>query len=281
MELGDKGNTSNLISSKKRVIPCKKWVATFFKNELDQLEELFRKETSKGIIGSEICPTTGKQHFQCFFVFNDRVRANEKFKSLLGHWEKAKGDDESNYRYCSKEGKFVTWGHFDADYKITKDDLNEEQLAIAQLFEKDEDPKFGRTIHWYYEFVGGWGKSVLATYMVDNMDAIMVSGAKKDVLFGVSAMVSEGKYPRLIVVDIPRVNSNAVSIQALEMIKNGMFYNEKYESGMCRFPRPHIVCFANCEPDVSKMSKDRWIIRNLVPDVGPPLLIEEDDRDDL
>jgi len=263
---GNLGNTSNLSSSKKRVIPSKKWALTLFNYKMETVIQRFQDVSSKGVIGVEICPETGREHLQCYIVFNNKVRANETYKLLKGHWEKAKGSDSENYRYCSKDGKFKSWGHFNTlieHYKINKDDLTREQVYIADKFNEKEDPKFGRKIYWYWEAKGGWGKSLLATYMVDNMNGIMVSGAKKDVLFGVSQMVEKGRDPELVVVDIPRVNKDAVSVQAIEMIKNGMFYNEKYESGMCRFPRPHIVCFSNHPPPLQKMSRDRWVVVKL------------------
>jgi hypothetical protein len=254
----------------------KRWTVTFFGSDKMKIVRIFRDVTDIGFIGSEICPSTKKRHLQCYFEFKKRIRPleNKSFKDLKGHWEIAKSDIEKNYNYCSKEGDFIKWGYEPpkvVDFLIKDEDLNDDQMEIADLFREDEDPKFGRKIYWFYEEKGGWGKSVLATYMVDQMGAIMVSGAKKDILYGVSTMVQAEKFPRLIVVDIPRVNQGAISIQGIEMIKNGMFYNEKYESGMCRFPRPHIVCFANCPPDTSKMSEDRWVVRNLRPDyVKPP-----------
>ncbi len=277
LEITDLGNSNTKSSKAKRSIPGKKFCCTIFNNDMKEMETLFRKDTSKGIIATEICPDTSKVHLQCFFVFNNKIRPNEKYKSLQGRWFKCKGTDEDNYDYCTKDDHFVRWGLFHIDYKINRNDLNKHQLEIADKFILDEDSKFGRKIYWYWEKEGGWGKSLLATYMVDNMNAIMVSGQKKDVLFGVSQMVEKGKFPKIVVVDIPRVNANAISIQGIEMIKNGMFYNEKYESGMCRFPRPHIVCFANCPPPLKKMSKDRWIVTHLRPQ---ECLVESDSEDD-
>lgn len=263
MEPSEEGNTITTSLSIKRSTLSKYWCATFFNQDVGTVEQEFANVCAKYIIGNETCPKTGRKHLQCFFAFKSRIRANERYKKLGGHWEATKGSEADNLKYCSKEGDYIKYGLWEADWKFRRSDLNEEQTQIAEIFDVDEDPKFGRKIYWFWESVGGWGKSVLATYFVDQMNAIIVSGAKKDILSGVSSMVVDGKYPKLIVVDIPRCNANSFSIQAIESVKNGMFFNEKYESGMCRFPRPHICIFANEPPDVSQMSADRWVIRNL------------------
>lgn len=266
LETCDLGNNRTKSDNVKRVIPSKKWTVTLFDSKMETLIEIFKSVCSKGIVGREICPTTKREHFQCYFVFNSKVRGNESYKSLKGQWKKTKGTDAENYRYCSKDGCFEAWGHFpilEEDYKMKYSDLREDQKIIVDIFKKAENPKFGRKIYWYWESTGNWGKSITATYMVDQMNAIIVSGAKKDILYGVGEMVKNGNTPPIVVVDIPRVSRDAVSIAAIESVKNGLFYNEKYEGGMVRFARPHIVCFANQPPPLEKMSADRWVVRRL------------------
>jgi hypothetical protein len=104
--------------------------------------------------------------------------------------------------------------------------------------------------------------------MVDRMDAILVNGKKADMFFAISKMVDSGKYPKLIVIDLPRSQTNNFNTLAIESIKNGLFFNEKYESGMCRFPRPKVCVFSNYPPDVSTMSIDRWVVKSLRGEKG-------------
>jgi len=64
------------------------------------------------IAGLETCPTTGRQHLQCFALFEGRHRFTElkKFHPSI-HWEKAKGDNQSQWDYCTKEDKDPSvWG---------------------------------------------------------------------------------------------------------------------------------------------------------------------------
>ncbi|AXQ66295.1 MAG: putative viral replication protein [Cressdnaviricota sp.] len=266
METLDLGNTSTKSNKKKRVIPTKKWLCTLFNMKMETAVEIFQVGTTKGVIGAEICPTTGREHLQCYFVFNTKIRANETYKLLKGHWEKAKGTDEDNYRYCTKDNRSREWGHFpilSEIYKLCYSDLRDSQKEIVDMFKTREHPKYGRKIYWFWEKTGNWGKSITATYMVDRMNAIIVSGGKKDILFGVGEMCKDGNAPPIVVVDIPRVSKDGLSIAAIESVKNGLFFNEKYEGGMIRFARPHIICFANQPPPLEKMSADRWVVRRL------------------
>ena len=62
----------------------------------------------------------------------------------------------------------------------------------------------------------------------------------------------------LVVFDLPRNNGNKVSYSALEAIKNGLICNTKYETGNKLFNPPHILIFANDEPEWEAMSDDRF-----------------------
>jgi hypothetical protein len=52
----------------------------------------------------------------------------------------------------------------------------------------------------------------------------------------------------------------------MENVKDGLFFSTKYESGMVRYNPPHVIVFANVPPDVTKMSADRWVIKEIGPE---------------
>jgi len=60
-----------------------------------------------------------------------------------------------------------------------------------------------------------------------------------------------------------RSKENYISYEALEEIKDGLFFSGKYESGMVCINPPHVVVLCNFAPDESKLSKDRWVIKNI------------------
>ncbi len=58
-----------------------------------------------------------------------------------------------------------------------------------------------------------------------------------------------------------------VSYQALEEIKDGIFFSGKYEGGMKIFNSPHVICFANFSPAEHKLSGDRWVVEEVSKNV--------------
>ncbi len=151
--------------------------------------------------------------------------------------------------------------------QIQKDQLRPDQMTIANQFVKNENALYGRFINWFWESKGAWGKSHLAKYMAQQMGAYVVSGKNLDVLSTIATIVKkDGGCPPIIIFDVPRVNEGHVSYQAMEGIKNGIFYSGKYEGSMVIFNSPHVIVFANLPPDQSKLSSDRWKITNLRED---------------
>ena len=90
--------------------------------------------------GREQCPTTGREHYQGFAIFNRTCRV-PKAKSWIGggdgtHCEPRRGTRDQARDYCRKsDGEFVEWGVFES---ITKEDLFKQPIS----FLKREYPEF-------------------------------------------------------------------------------------------------------------------------------------------
>lgn len=138
--------------------------------------------------------------------------------------------------------------------------LHPYQEKILNLIKKDPDP---RKIHWFWEPKGGTGKSVLTKHICMNNNALAVSGKASDIKYAVAQWIAIHGEVDVVIIDLPRTNERYVSYQAMEEIKNGLFFTTKYESGMTIFNPPHLIVFANFEPDTDSLSKDRWDV-NLV-----------------
>ena len=252
---------------KKQISPSKRWVFTlnnYTEEDLETISAIVPHICDKYIIGKEV-GAEGTPHLQGYLSFTNRERPLSKIPIKQIHWEKARGNEKDNLNYCSKDGEiFMNKGMPKPLVKVTREMLWAKQIKIADMFEEDEHAIFGRKIYWFWEDNGNWGKSLLATHMIDFMGAMEVSGASADILCGVSQWIEKmGEAPRIIIFDIPRVNNGHVSYQAIEKIKDGKFFSGKYESGMVRFNKPHIICFSNEEPEKLKLSGDRWIIQEL------------------
>lgn len=220
----------------------------------------------------------GKENNRLHYHLLIYLKVKMRFSALQKIFGKSKivfikkGDLQRVRDYCCKEDTRVTYPQFkwkglqvvDTSYLITREDLRPRQIEIADRYIKDEHPKWGRYIHWYWEAKGNWGKSVTATYMIDQMGAMEVDGACSDILCGITRWIEEfGNCPKIIVIDIPRISMNRVSYRAIEKIKNGKFFSGKYESGMKRFRKPHVIVFSNSAPELDSLSEDRWIIEEL------------------
>lgn len=102
--------------------------------------------------------------------------------------------------------------------------------------------------------------------MVKHLKAMVFSGKAADIKGALADMVEAGKtIPNILIWDIPRTLENFVSYQALEEVKNGLFFSGKFHGTQVAYNPRHVVVFANFAPDMTKMSEDRWkYVRELV-----------------
>lgn len=188
------------------------------------------------------------------------------------HWERCRSWPKS-IKYCCKAdtrcGK--VWTNI-KDLKIPKKPIDyfakhkpyEWQSEILKLIKQEPDE---RTVYWYWEPKGRSGKSSLARHIVLNYNAIVISGGSRDIKCGITDWINNDKRLDIVIIDIPRSAFNNVSYKAIEEIKNGMFYNTKYESQMCVFDIPHVIVFANYKPRMNMMSIDRWSVSRISYDI--------------
>lgn len=65
------------------------------------------------VAGWEVCPSTGRTHLQGYVQFIGKHRLSELRRYPNGdtvHWEVARGTEEENFDYCTKEGNFIIHG---------------------------------------------------------------------------------------------------------------------------------------------------------------------------
>lgn len=192
-----------------------------------------------------------------------KIRPVETFKTKEVHWEKAKGSKDDNIKYCSKDGKVHT------NFKIRRplvDPLHELKLYSFQkkVIEIVQNCKMdSRTIHWFWEPDGKTGKSSLAKSIIMKRpnEGIYVSGKSADIKFAIVEFLKNSENDlHFCIFNFTKSLEDYVSYEALESVKDGIFFSGKYESGTCLFNPPHVVCFANFFPNCTKLSKDRWKI---------------------
>jgi hypothetical protein len=125
-----------------------------------------------------------------------------------------------------------------------------------------------RHIRWFYDPVGGSGKTMFLKYMIqehnDNLVWFKRFGGSNGMSHLVAEAIKNGKDPKFVICDLPRYLSDSHNIyECLEDLVDGLITSTKYNGGCFHFNTPHILVFSNFLPDVVKMSQDRWIIKHI------------------
>lgn len=267
MEQVGLGNTK----TKPYVEKGRKWCFTLNNWTDEEYNQLILDFGTKAqyILGKEM-GEEGTPHIQGYLEFKNPISFSSMKKKIpRAHLEKSRGSTRQNYDYCSKDGDFET----NIDFRTFKDKLKEQCLELYKNVEWKPWQldvmnlvNDSRAINWYWDKEGNIGKSFLCKYLALTRDVIVCEGKKADVFNQVNCMLEAERIPEVIICDIPRSTIDYINYGALEQLKGGMLYSGKYEGGMCLFPQPLVICFANEPPDESKMSEDRWNVIRIESD---------------
>lgn len=262
---GEGGNTKTPSRSRK-------WCMTI-NNYVDDDFSTFNDEKMEYIVGREV-GTNDTKHLQCFVEFkNARTFASMKKNWPRAHIEKAKGNNKQNVEYCAKDGDFIITNGLrkllprpDRKARLLKKYVDvvwhDWQQNILDTLALVPD---SRTVHWVTDKEGNKGKSFLAKYIVMKYNAIICSGKSNDINNQVNTWLESNpdSDPTVVILDIPRSSLGYINYTSLENLKNGMLYSGKYEGGICLFDHPHVIVFANEEPNCDEMSADRWSLKSI------------------
>lgn len=281
--------TQTLGNTKASAKRKRKWLITinnWTEEEFTQMKHEFDVPGSKWIIGKEIAPTTGTPHLHGYCHWKN-ARSDTSLKKIFprANLRFCRGSDIQCGKYCTKEGG-ETIGNFsceDFSDKLKKLNMKRYENVKWKPWQRQvlKLENTERTIHWFWEATGDVGKSFLCKYMVLTRNIILCEGKKADIFNQVNSMLLKEKIPEVVVCDIPRQSIDYINYGVLESLKNGCLYSGKYEGGVCCFPSPLIICFANEAPDTSKMSKDRWNVVHIGPEPELEINVEIAETDDV
>ena len=142
-----------------------------------------------------------------------------------------------------------------------KDQLYSWQKDILDVIKLPAHP---RTVHWYWEDIGGAGKTDFAKYLGYHHNALLCQKGKYSDIMNAAYNHEDLD---IFIIDVPRNSMNKVSYNAIESIKGGIIVNTKYETGQKFIEKPHVFIFANCAPDETQLSADRWNIVRIERDI--------------
>lgn len=249
------------------------WIMTW-NNYSEEERDNFVNWAKENCIDFAINEETGEngtEHLQIYIEFqNARTFSSLKKKWNKAHIEQCWKPDKAKV-YCMKEetrtGKtYLPDGTPSISDPLEGLELRKWQKELLEELQKEPD---ARTIIWVYDYFGNSGKTSLAKHLCLKYrdEVLYLSGGPANCKFAVTAFLHDKKKNkwvrnqrrlRIALFDYTRSQDDKVSYQALEEIKNGIFCNTKYECMQVLYDCPHVVIFANFEPDVSKLSGDRW-----------------------
>ena len=209
---------------------------------------------------------SGTPHIQGCFRWKNQQRASALRKRLPRGWWRPTRNWDASVVYCTKE-ETRTMGPWRKG-EIRRGNLLGKLYLWQAILQKSLSLKPNdRSIVWITDREGNTGKTSFCKHIVLNNDAALyLSGSAKYMKYAIMKSIDDrGVVPKILLLDIPRSLEEYVSYQGIEEIKNGMFFNTHYEAKMVCYDSPHVVVFANFEPDTSKLSSDRWVL------MGPEL----------
>lgn len=163
---------------------------------------------------------------------------------------------------CGKYGKFIDQLILD---QVPAPELQMHPLRDWQgkLLENLKLPPDDRTIYFVVDKDGNSGKTWFCSYheKVYGNSTVLMPGKKADQVYAfLQTLTSKTK---TVFVDCPRAKGDLLQYDFLEELKNGRVMQTKYESRMQTFRVPHVVVFMNQQPDMTKLSEDRYFIINI------------------
>jgi len=131
-----------------------------------------------------------------------------------------------------------------------------QQELVSDLGDGTDD----RTITFYVDYAGNTGKSFMCRYLLTTRSDVQVLRiGKRDDL---AHAIDQNKHVFLI--DVPRSQMEYLQYSVLEMMKDRTVFSPKYHSvTKVLSTTPFVIVFCNEDPDMSKLSADRYDIKHL------------------
>lgn len=266
-DIGDVGGNTTTPRHQPRNNQLMHWFFTwnnYEKHDLEMLDTFFKSICNKYCFQEET-GENGTPHLQGVISLKHRMRWTEFGLPKAIHWEKVAHLTKS-YLYCSKKetrtGEIFAY-NYEIPYVERINCLWNWQDKIIKIITETPD---NRTINWFWEPTGCAGKTTFQKYLYTHYeDVVVLSGKGSDMKNGIVEFHKKsGKLPKIVCINIPRsVDQQFVSFQGIEEVKDMFFFSPKYEGGMICGASPHVLIFANEEPNRDELSSDRWNIIRL------------------
>lgn len=257
----------------------KEFLTSLYDKYIFQLEDSWMGKGEAHVIAENKKGNYNNYHIQGIGYYDKRMRPTTMKKLLLENWkghsvycEKASAAGEIQLRkYCMKMETRVAGSAttLDATVYVGEDLMSPSQFfpwqtMVKDIYDSAPDP---RRMWWFYDPVGGGGKSAIAKYMSFHYGVPVFTFAKAWDLLKVCA---EFPNKRMYILNLTKSKPNDIGMSelytAIESIKDGMFLTSK-GSGVrtVLMNKPHFIVFANQLPNMRGMTRERFEIVTVPP----------------
>lgn len=130
----------------------------------------------------------------------------------------------------------------------------------ADLVERLRREPDDRSIVFIVDPTGNSGKTWFSQHIAKTFDKVQILPPSKrnDMAYALDPTI------RILFLDAPRSKQGEyIQYDFLEDVKNGYVFSPKYESRVKTLKRVHVVVLMNEQPDMEKLSQDRYVIINI------------------
>lgn len=249
------------------------WDFTYFHEseaEIEEVVEILRRNCKKWVFQEEVSPTTDRKHLQGRVSLKTKSRTGWRaigFPERKGRASPTHDSKEEHFDfYATKEESRIGAVRSDKDPVLyVPDDVKEDMKTLLpwqqQLFEICKITTNRRKIYYVYEPNGGFGKTMWTRWMMahGHGEILPLCDDYKDMMRMVMCIGPKNTY----MVDVPKAMPKkklASFYSAVETIKGGYAYDDRYSFKRALFRPPNIVVFSNNLPNLNMLSWDRWVI---------------------
>lgn len=249
--------------------------------ERDALKRILKTHCKKWCFQGEKGEQTGYEHWQGRCSMKQKMRIEGVIKIIPGHISLTSKENRDNNFYVTKEETREEGPYCDTDFEpyIPRQIREVKNLKPWQQKIVDDAAIWDtRKINIVYCQQGNIGKSTLKTYVgvYQIGRAIPYSNDYKDIM----RMVMDTPKKPLYIFDLPRAISKDKLFQffgALETLKDGYAFDDRYHFKEEYFDCPNIWVFMNAIPEQDLLSADRWAIWTIFDNQLIPFSILSDE----
>jgi len=132
-----------------------------------------------------------------------------------------------------------------------------------------------RKINLIWDTTGNSGKSIFSEFL--EFEGLAEEIPPFRLMDDIFAWVASRPIKQCYLVDMPRgMKKDRLGdfYSGIEVVKNGVAYDKRYNAKKVRFNRPRVFVFTNCLPNMDLMSQDRWVIWKIKKDFTIEVITE-------